>query len=130
MALDYGDYRSFYQDVSNSLNITTATGNTTLVTVRNTAHTIFLQKVHVQITGASAGKTWQLTDSASTPVQLTGPFSADTDGSHFDMDFGPKGVPLTQGTNLLLDMSGTGAAGKVTWGAYSRLTAVVAASAA
>lgn len=130
MPRDYHGYRSFYQDVSDSLNVTTATDDATLVTVRNASHTIFLQKCHVQVTGPSAGVSWQLRDSASTPVQLTGPFAVDTDGSHFDMDFGPEGVPLTEGTNLVLDVSATGAAGKVTWEAYSRLTAVVAASAA
>ena len=130
MPRDYNDYRSFYQDVSDSLNIATGTSDTTLVTVRNASHTIFLQKVHVQVTGASAGVTWQLTDSASTPLQLTGPFATDTDGSHFDMDFGPEGRPLTEGTNLILDVSGTGAVGSVTWEAYSRITSAVAASAA
>lgn len=129
----YGDYsknRQFYQDVSDDLTVTTATDNTTLVTARNAFHTIFLQKVHVAITGASAGKTWQLTDSAATPVQLTGPFATDTDGSHFDRDFGPNGIPLTEGANLVLDISGTGASGFVSWEAYTKLTSVVAAASA
>ena len=126
MSLDYQGYRRFYQDVSNSLNVTGSTDDTTLVTVK-TNHTIFVQKVHVQVTGASAGKTWQITDSAATPIQIMGPFVTDTDGSHFDMDFGAKGTPLTEGKNLLLDVSVTGASGIVTWEGYQKLTAVAAA---
>ena len=123
---NYEQYRKFYQDVSGSLILGTGTDDSTLVTVRNANHTLYLQKAHVQITGASAGKTWQLTDSAATPVQLTGPFATDTDGTHFDMDFGPVGVPLTEGKNLLLDLSATGAAGVVTWEGYQKLTATTA----
>ena len=126
MALDYEGYRQFYQDVSNSLNVTAATDDTTLVTVKAN-HTIFIQAVHVQITGASVGKTWQLTDSTATPLQITGPFATDTDGSHFDMDFGATGTPLTEGKNLRLDVSAIGASGIVTWEAYQQLTAVAAA---
>ena len=112
--------------MSGDQTVTTSTDNTTLATARNASHTIFLQKVHVSITGASAGKTWQLTDSASTPVQLTGPFATDTDGSHFDRDFGPDGIALTAGANLVLDISATGAAGFVSWEAYQRPTSTVA----
>lgn len=126
MAGDYLWYRKFYQDISGSLNITSSTDDTTLVTDK-TPDTIYLQKAHIQITGASGGKTWQLVDSAGTPVQITGPFPTDTDGSHYDMDFGAKGTPLTEGKNLVLDVSATGAAGIVTWEGYQKRTAVVAA---
>ena len=123
---DAGRYRQIYQDISSSLTVGTGTGDTTLVTVRAN-HTIYVQSVHVQITGASAGKTWQLTDSAVSPVQVTGPFATDTDGSHFAMDFGGGGIALTEGKDLLLDVSATGAGGFVSWEGYQKLTAVVAA---
>ena len=126
MALDYEGYRRFYQDVSGNLDAGPV--DATLVTARNSSHSLFLQKAHIQITGASAGKTWQLKDSAG--VELTGPFATDTDGAHFDMDFGPKGIQLTQGSNLLFDVSAAGATGWVSWEGYQKLTAAVAAGSA
>ena len=121
MGEPYRRQRTYYQDVSDNLSVAAGTDDTTLVTVKS-GNTIFLQKAHIQITGASAGKTWQLTDSDG--LQLTGPFPTDTDGSHYDMDFGPIGVKLTAGKNLLLDVSAAGAAGQVTWEGYQRLVAL------
>ena len=123
----YERYRTFYQDVSG--NSAVGSADITLQAVRNASHTIFLQKAHVQVTGASAGKTWQLKDSGG--QELTGPFDAGTDGSHWDMDFGPAGLALAEGTSLEIDVSAAGATGFVTWDAYQKLTAAgVAASAA
>ena len=126
MSDGYSKYLTFYQDVSGNLAV--GTGDVTLVTVRNVSHSLFLQKAHVQVTGASAGKTWQLTD--STGAELTGPFDVGTDGSHWDMDFGPEGRQLTEGANLVFDVSASGATGIVSWEAYQKLTAVVAADSA
>ena len=123
----YESYRKFYQDVSDSAAVGSA--DATLVTVRNASHTLFLQKAHVQVTGASAGKTWQLKDSGG--QELTGPFDVGTDGAHWDMDFGPLGLELTEGKNLDIDVSASGATGWVSWEAYQKLTAAgVAASSA
>jgi len=127
MVGDYIRNRTFYQDISGALILGVNTNDTTLVTPRTISDTLFIQRVHIQITGASAGKTWQIVDSAGTPVQITGPFPTDTDGSHYDMDFGPTGVPLTEGANLVLDVSATGAAGIITWEGYAKRTAIVAA---
>ena len=121
---DYGHYTRWYTNISGSLSVAAGTDDTTLVATKAN-WTIYLQKAHIQITGASAGKTWQLTDSAG--LQLTGPFPTDTDGSHYDMDFGPKGIALTQGKGLNLDVSAAGAAGRVSWEGYQRLTAVTSA---
>lgn len=127
MYSEYSEYRRWFPDVSDSLKVTATTGDSTLVTVRDANHTIFLQKVHMSVTGPSAGKTWQVTDSASNPVEISGPFGADVDGAHFDRDFGAKGIPLTEGKNLRLDVSDTGAAGLVTWEGYQKLTRTTAA---
>jgi len=123
---DYGWYTGTYEDVSGNL---TGVGgaDVTLKTARKAGFSIFLQRAHIQITGASAGKTWQLTDSAG--VQLTGPFPTDTDGSHYDPDFGPEGVQLTEGANLVFDVSAGGATGVISWEAYQKQTSTLAASA-
>ena len=119
MSDPYRRKRTFHQDVSGALSVGAGTDDTT-VQASKANHTIYLQKAHVQITGASAGKTWQFTDVAG--VQLTGPFPTDTDGSHYDMDFGPDGVPLTEASGLLLDVSAAGASGWASWEAYLKPT--------
>ena len=121
MSDPYRRKRTFHQDVSGSLNVAAGTDDTTVQTSK-TNHTIYLQKAHIQITGASANKTWEFTD--VTGLQLTGPFPTDTDGSHYDMDFGPDGVPLTEASGLKLEVSATGAAGWVSWEAYLKPTTV------
>lgn len=126
---DYAGYRSFFQDISNSFSAVAATDDTTLVTVRNSSHTLYIQKLHIEITGASAGKTWTFKDSAGTPVNIV-PSIDTTNIAHFDFDFGARGVPCTEGKNFLLDVSAAGAAGWITWEGYSRLTSAVAAASA
>lgn len=119
---DYARKRQFYQDVSGDSAVSTKT----LVTVRNTSHSLFLQKAHFQVTGGAAG-TWELQDSAN--LELTGPVETSTDGSHWDFDFGPTGVQLTEGKDLKCVTTGT-ASGIVTWEVYQKLTAAVAAASA
>ena len=120
MSDGYQKYLTFYQDVSGNSAVSTKT----LVTVRNARNSLFLQKAHFQVTGGAAG-TWELRD--STDVELTGPVETTTDGSHWDFDFGPAGVQLTEGTSLKCVKTGTGT-GIVTWEAYQKLTAVTSAA--
>lgn len=121
----YRHYRRVYEDVSGAFNVVAATDDTTLKSVR-TNHTIYLQKLHVEITAGSAGKTWTIKDSAGTPVLLVPSLDASTI-AHYDFDFGPHGIPLTAAKDLLLDVSAAGAVGWVSWEAYQKLTAVAAA---
>lgn len=122
MSEPYHRKRTFYQSINAAFNILAATDDTTLVTVRNANHTLFLQKLHVEITASSAGKTWTFKDSAGTPILLVPSIDAGAI-AHFDFDFGPDGIPLTQGKNFLLDVSAAGAGGWITWEGYQKLTA-------
>ena len=126
MSISASGFRKHYQKISGNLIVATTTDDTTIVAAV-TNHTIYLQKVYVSITGASAGKTWTLDDNAGTPRQLAGPWPTDTDGSHFEADYGSEGVPCTQGQALLFNVSATGAAGVVTWEGYIKRTGVAAA---
>lgn len=126
MSEPYRRKRSFYQDVSGSLNVTASTDDTTLVTVRAN-NTLYLQKLHIEVTAGSSSKTWSFTDTANSPITLIP--SVDVGAvAHFDFDFGPEGIPLTEGKNFLLNVSAAGAAGWVSWEMYQKLTAVAAAS--
>lgn len=122
----YQRNRVFFQDISGSLSVVAATDDTTLVTNPRTADTIFLQKLHIEITAGSAAKTWTFKDSAGTPVNMVPTVDASV-VAHFDFDFGPRGVPLTEGKNFLLDVSAAGAAGWISWEGYQKLTGAASA---
>lgn len=125
MGEPYRRKRTFYQDQSGSLRVATTTNDTTLATTK-TNHTTYLQKLHVEVTAGSMGVTWSFTDTAGSPVPLVP--NVDAAGiAHFDFDFGPEGIPLTEEEDLLLNVSGTGAAGWVSWEAYQKITKVAAA---
>lgn len=127
MAADsYRRQVSYYQDISGSLTVTTAATSSTLVTARNTSQTIFIQKIHVEVT-TSAAQTWSFTDSAGTPVNIV-PSVSTAAIAHFDFDFGPLGVPCTAGKNFLLTISSAGAAGQITWEGYQKLSGTTAVS--
>lgn len=125
MGEPYRRLRTFYQDVSGSFNVLAVSTTTTLQTGK-TNDTIFLQKAHFEITTTSATKTWTLQDSAGSPIILIPPVDASA-VAHFDFDFGPNGIPLTVGKDLVLAISAAGAGGWVTWEAYSKRTTVAAA---
>src|SRR5580692_6963546 len=106
MGEPYRRKRTFYQDVSGSTNVLVGTaGPVALATARNANNTIYLQKVHMEITTGSGAVTWTLQDTAGTPIPLVPSVSAAA-VAHFDFDFGPEGVPCTVGTNLSLVLSG------------------------
>lgn len=117
----YSRLREFYQDISGSVVLTTAAVTQDLIADK-ASETIFLQKVHAHVTTGSA-KTWDIKDKNGTPVEIAGPFDTTTDGSHFDQDFGARGIPLTEGKGLQAVISAAGAAGIITWEGYRKRTA-------
>lgn len=130
-----GDYRKFqhtYSDKSVDLTVLAATDDTTLITPKSANHQVFVQRIVVTIT-TYAAKTWLFKDSAGTPVEfafISIPAAAVALASESNafatFDFGPAGVPLTLGKNLLLDVSAAGAAGRVHVEAYEKLIGAVA----
>jgi hypothetical protein len=127
---DYAGYQNHYTNKSTDLSVLAATDDTTLITAKSAGHTIFVQKIVINITTYSA-KTWLFKDSAGTPVEkalISIPAAAvalPSESNSMVIDFGPKGTPLTEGKNLLLDVSAAGAAGTIHVEAYEKLTAVV-----
>lgn len=126
MSEPYHRKRTFFQNASGALNVTAAmTGAQTLFTVK-TSDTLYLQKVHFEVTTGVASKTWTIQDSNGTPVVFIPAVDASA-VAHFDFDFGPEGVPATEAKNLVLSISAAGSVGWVTWEAYIKRTAVVSA---
>jgi hypothetical protein len=135
MAGDYKHFQRFYRDRSTTsiaLAATDYSTATSIITPKNTSSTLYIQKIVVTITTYSA-KTWTFQDSTGTPVPIAVasiPAAAPTTGgdASFVFDWGPDGIPLTEGKNLDFKMSAAGAAGVVHVEAYEKLTAVVAAA--
>lgn len=123
MSDGYRRNRVWYQDESGGFQVTVLTGTTTLAVHRDT-NTIYVQRVHVQIT-SGLGVTWSVQGSDGLVIIAT--IDASKVGPQ-DFDFGAWGVPLTVATDLVLVPSAGGAAGSITWDAYQRLAPGTAVS--
>lgn len=127
----YGRYKKQGTDRTTDLFMVAATDDQTVITVRSANHRLYIQKIEINITTYSA-KTWTFTDSANTPVPVAlisipaAAVALPSESNTITVDFGPKGVALTLGKNLLLDVSAAGAAGVVHVEAYEVLGATVA----
>lgn len=120
----YLQQRRWNQDISGSLRTTAGTTSPTLVTnARPLTDTIFIQRIHVEVT-TGAAQTWTFGD--NTPLDLVPALSV-ASIAHFDFDFGPTGMPLAQGKNFVLTISAAGAVANATWEGYQKRTVVAAA---
>lgn len=119
-------YRRFYQDVSGSLTVAAATGDTTLVTVKDVYHTLFIQRIVVYIT-TDAAQSFAFEDSNSPAKKVAEVTTSPGDETRWEFSFGERGVPLTEGKNFLLNVSAAGLAANIEWEGYQKLTAVTAA---
>ncbi len=124
---DYLHWQFQYTRRVVDLNVLAATGDTTILTPLSASHTIYVQKISVNIT-TYAAKTWLFKDSTATPIPiafLSIPAAAvalPSESGSIVFDFGPTGVALGLGTNLVLDVDSAGAAGMVHVEAYERQT--------
>lgn len=121
----YDKQRTIHHDISGTLTVAAGTGDTTLVTVRNTSTTIYIQQVIAYIT-TDAAQSWSFEDSASSAVVVCEVTTSPGVDTRWAFDFGPIGKPLTEGKNFVLNMSAAGLAGHIEWYGYSHLTSAMA----
>ena len=126
---DAAGYRRFFKDISSNLVATASTDDTTLVTVRNTSHIIYIQRIIAFIT-TDAAVSWSFEDSNSSAKQIAEIPASPGDSTRWDFDFGDEGVPLTLGKNFVLNVSAAGLAGHIEWQGYEKLGATVAVASA
>ena len=122
------DYRRWYADISGELAVTASTDDTTLVTVRNSSYTIFIQRIIFWVS-TDAAQSMSFEDSANTPVQKAEIPASPGDSTRWDFDYGNEGTPLTEGKDFKMMVSAAGLAGQLKWYGYSKQTANIAASA-
>ena len=128
---DYVGFQTQFASRTTDLNVLAATDDSTLITVRSANHQLFIQKIVVSVTTYSA-KTWLFKDTASTAVPIAflsipaGAVALGSESGTMVWDFGPTGVALTVGKNLVLDVSAAGAAAFIHVEAYEKLGAAVA----
>ncbi len=118
----YRKERIINQDISGELRATATTGDTTLVTVKKAAYTLFIQRIIAYFT-TSAAVNWSF-ESATGAVIANIPASPGVD-TRWEFDFGAKGKSVDVGQNFVLNVSATGSAGHIEWEGYQRLTAAV-----
>ncbi len=112
--------REFYGDESGGLMVTAFTAQTTVQKCPPSS-AIHVQRGHFRVNNASGGVTWTLQDSAGVVVATVSAAAA-TVSPTGDFDFGPAGVALTAGADLVFVPSAPGAVGAVSWEAYPQLT--------
>jgi len=123
----YQRQREFFRNISSYYRVATSDTGVIALQAAIAKHTIFIQKIHIEVTTLTASELWTFQDGAGTPVPLVPSVSAAAI-AHFDFDFGPQGVPCTEATAFNLNVSGaTGAAGWCTWEGYAKLTLGAAA---
>jgi hypothetical protein len=121
----YRRLRNLFGDKSYSASLTTAaTTQNDVITPRNANHTLYVQRILVNVITASA-QNWTFRDDNSTPKDIAFLPNSAAAGVH-EFDFGPEGIPLTLGKNLDIVISGAGVAAAVKIEAYEKLGAVVA----
>jgi len=118
---EYENLRSFYGDKSVALTLlATDAGLGDVIVPRTALHTIFVQRI-VVTPFTVAAQTLGFQDDNSTPKKLA--LVPASQAAPWDADYGPKGMPLTQGKNLdIIATAGVGASIKID--AYQKLTGV------
>lgn len=120
-ARDAGWFRRTYTDISGELTVLATTDDSTLVTVRGAAHTLFIQRVIFEVT-TDAAQSMSFEDSASTPVQIGEVLASPGDSTTHDFNYGEEGYPLTEGKNFNMQVSAVGLAGRLKWYGYQKQT--------
>lgn len=123
---DASGYRKYFQDISGDTSILAGGGDTTLVTVKDQYHTIYIQRIVAYI-DTDAAQSWSFEDNNGTPKKIAEVTTSPGDETRWEFFYGERGIPLTEGKNFVLNVSAAGLAGDVTWEGYQKLTAVTAA---
>lgn len=100
----------------------TSDATKTLVTVRNANYTLYIQRITYTPTTVAA-QAITVKDSAGTPV-LAALIPA-SQSTPYVADFGPEGLPLTEGKNLT-EAGTAGPGGRFKIECYAKLTKVIA----
>ncbi|MCU1430100.1 MAG: hypothetical protein JWL83_4100 [Actinomycetia bacterium] len=120
----YRQLQQFYQNRSKDIEILTGTQNyDNALAPRNAFHTLYIQRIVLNIAVHSNGKQITFLDDSGTALQL-GTHKDITEGAGvLDVvvfDFGPEGKPLGIGKNLDITQSAAGIGGSVHIDAYER----------
>lgn len=117
-------YRQFYQDISGSTALAAADGDATLVTPRNTSHTIYIQRIIVYV-DTDAAQSIAFEDNNGTPKKIAEVTTSPGDETRWDFDYGAKGIPLTEGKNFVANVTAAGLGCDIVWEGYQKLTSPI-----
>lgn len=112
--------REFFGSVSGNYRVAAVDTGPIVLVPTIPANSIFVQKLHIEVTTIAGAELWTFQDGAGIPIV---PSVSAAAIAHFDFDFGPDGVPCTEATAFVLNITGaTGGAGWVTWEGFKKLT--------
>jgi hypothetical protein len=120
-------YRSANVDASTSGVLLAADTTKTTITALSAKHTIFVQKLTTVIT-TSAAQVITIKDSNGTAIVIGSIASGAALGSVYTVDFGARGVQLTEGKDLLIVPAAAGPALTYAIEAYQKLTTAAAST--
>ncbi len=122
--------RAFYQDVSASFHRTTTDGSIQPLIKGKPGYTIYVQLVSFVVHDSNGVPTWTIQDTSPTPVVLAfAPASVGQSAVWNDYS-GPSGIgiPVGEGQDINLNISGPGASGAGVVVAYMKQTSPLSPS--
>jgi hypothetical protein len=114
---DYGHFQRFHTSRNANVNQLAADTSQTLITVRSAGHQLWIQKI-TYVPDVVAAQAITIKDTTGTPV-LVGLIPA-SQATPYVIDFGPEGVPLAIGKNLVTANT-AGPAGQFHVEAYEKI---------
>lgn len=108
-----------YANCNGHLHFATTDADQTLVTAGATTEQLFITKIFVTIK-TSAAQSITFEDSASSAVYVCKVPSNPTVDTQYKFEFTDRGVGLTVGKNLVMNVSAAGVAGHVEWEGYRK----------
>jgi hypothetical protein len=110
----------FHGKISGSRRVLPADTNLVSLVAALPNYTLCIQRIHVEVIVPTGGEVWTFQDGNGVPIV---PSVSAAAVAHFDYDFGPDGVPCTNASAFLLNITGaTGASGWISWDGFKAFT--------
>lgn len=117
MAEQSNIYKKAYQSCNGQLVFAATDGDATLITAGATTEQLFITRITVTIK-TSAAQSITFEDSASSAVYVCKVPSNPTVDTQYIYQWGERGFGLTEGKNLVMNVSAAGVAGTIVWEGY------------
>jgi len=123
MSDSYSRNRELFGSVSGAYRVLAADTGLITLAAAPLRSTIFVQKIHIEVTTGAGSELWTFQDGNGIPLV---PSVSAAAVANFEFDFGPDGVPCAAATAFVLNVTGaTGAIGWISWEAFQKIVPMV-----